>query len=439
TWTDNANNESGFELERSTTGIGGTYSLLATLSANTIVYDDLNLTASQEYCYRVRAVNVVGQSTYAGPVCAVPLTAQALDFGAGNAYVTFGDPSALDLAQFTIETWFKRTGAGTTNSTGTSGIPNAIPLVTHGSPQADGSNLDANWLLVIDDATDVIAADFEDMATGLNHPVLGTTPITNNVWHHAAATYDGTTWRLYLDGNLEATLVVNAAPRSDTIQHAGLGTMIESNGATHGHFQGALDETRVWNYARTQIDIRSSINAQITTSQSGLVARWALDDGGTTVAGSAGTTVNGNVSGTGYTWITPGAPFDIVINDPPAAPVLISPTNNATNISTSPILEAAVSDPDSANLDVTFYGRHVSGLPAPGPDFTIIALPDTQYYTSSLNGGSPAIFNSQTNWIVNNIAARNIVFVTQLGDCTEHGDQFEIEWQHADAAFTTIE
>jgi hypothetical protein len=47
--------------------------------------------------------------------------------------------------------------------------------------------------------------------------------------------------------------------------------------------------------------------------------------------------------------------------------------------------------------------------------------------------------NSQMDWIVNNIASRNIAFVTQLGDCTEHGDQFEIEWQNADAAFDLIE
>jgi len=66
-------------------------------------------------------------------------------------------------------------------------------------------------------------------------------------------------------------------------------------------------------------------------------------------------------------------------------------------------------------------------------------LPDTQYYTSSLNGGSPAIFNSQTQWIVDNTAGRNIVFVSQLGDCTEHGDQYELEWQNADTAFKTIE
>ena len=39
--------------------------------------------------------------------------------------------------------------------------------------QTEGGTVDANWMLVIDDSTDVIAADFEDMATGANHPVAG--------------------------------------------------------------------------------------------------------------------------------------------------------------------------------------------------------------------------------------------------------------------------
>ena len=96
-----------------------------------------------------------------------------LDLGASGAYVTFGDPAKLDLATFTIETWFKRTGAGVAGTTGTGGIPTFIPLVTHGGPQGDGSNIDANWLLGINDTGDVLAADFEDTATGLNHPISG--------------------------------------------------------------------------------------------------------------------------------------------------------------------------------------------------------------------------------------------------------------------------
>ena len=60
-----------------------------------------------------------------------------------------------------------------------------------------------NYFLGIDSTTRVLVADFEDTAGGGNHPVLGTTVICDGLWYHAAATYDGTTWRLYLNGVLE--------------------------------------------------------------------------------------------------------------------------------------------------------------------------------------------------------------------------------------------
>ncbi len=63
-----------------------------------------------------------------------------------SSYVTFGDPAKLDLAQFTIETWFKKTGTGTPNTTGGGGIT-ILPLVTHGSPEQENSDVDANWIL----------------------------------------------------------------------------------------------------------------------------------------------------------------------------------------------------------------------------------------------------------------------------------------------------
>jgi VCBS repeat-containing protein len=101
---------------------------------------------------------------------AVNAANMALQFDGVSKRVTFGAAPGLGASTFTIETWFKREGAGLTVSTGTGGLA-AIPLVTKGMAQADGSNVDMNYFLGIDGVKRVLAADFEDMATGLNHPV----------------------------------------------------------------------------------------------------------------------------------------------------------------------------------------------------------------------------------------------------------------------------
>ena len=363
-----------------------------------------------------------------------------LDFGSSNAYVTFGNPSKLHLATFTVEAWFKREGVGSTTTTGTNGIANAIPLVARGRGEAENPLVDLNYFLGIDSTNNVLAADFEEGASGANpsqnHPVFGVTPIANNVWHHAAATYDGSKWQLFLDGVLEAQLTVGQPTAAAGNQYASIGSALDSTGAAQGFFNGVIDEVRIWDHALPASEILANINTELT-SGSGLVARWGLNEGtGSSVTDSIAAPVGGTVTGTGWTWVN-GAPFNITVNHPPDTPILNGPPDGALNVTTPPALDVTASDPDGGPLAVSFYGR-VSGS-NPGPDFSLIVLPDTQNYTASLSGGTPAMFAAQTQWVVDNASILNVAYVTQVGDITNDGDNNETEWTNASNAMALLE
>jgi hypothetical protein len=438
-WTDNSDNETGFEIELSANGIDGPFSFLENVAANTELYNNIGLDPNTEYCYQVKATNLAGSSDYSNTDCeATTNEPGALDLGTGNAYVTFGNNPALGLANITLETWFRKEGIGTATSTGTGGVT-AIPLLTKGRAEADNSNLDMNYFLGIRFSDNVLVGDFEEGAPGtspgLNHPVVGSTPILDNTWYHAAATYDGITWYLYLNGNPEAQLTVGQPLRSDCIQHAGLGTAMNSTGVVSGHFDGVLDEVRIWNQARSLADIQSSINQQVSNSEPGLVARWGLNEGNGTMIHSTTISppINGTIQNTDWNWIS-GAPFNIIINHPPDLPTIHIPSAGATGIAMPANIEVIVADQDVDNLTVNFYGRPVMTA---APTFSIVVLPDAQNYTSSANGGTPAMFTAQTQWCVDNLTSRNIRYVSQVGDITN--DNTTAAWENANTSMSLLD
>jgi hypothetical protein len=74
-------------------------------------------------------------------------------------------------------------------------------------------------------------------------------------------------------------------------------------------------------------------------------------------------------------------------------------------------------------------------LDSAASDFTLIVLPDTQHYSDEY----PEIYAAQTQWILANRDALNIVFVSHVGDIVQHDDQDETEWQAADAAMSLLD
>jgi len=356
---------------------------------------------------------------------ALPNTS-ALVFDGTDDHVTMGLAPQLGLATFTVEAWVRRDGEGEESSTGIGGL-HLVPIVGKGRGEDDETTNNCNYTFGFQGG--VLAADFEDMATGGNHPIVGTIAVPWGEWHHVAASYDGMTWRLYVDGVLDVQADAGATPRSDSLQHFAIGTAMDTMGTPKGWFAGALDEVRVWNRARTDAEIAESADATVLAGE-GLVARWALDEADGGVIDSVGAT-DGTVSGAVFA--SQGAVLDL--GEPPVL-VAVAPVDAIAMPAGEVELEVVVADAEQDEYVASFHLREVSDA----DDFTIVVLPDTQYYADAdaPQGGDPQYFHAQTQWIRDNQALYNIVGVIHNGDIVNHGGQAQ-EWIIADAAMQRLE
>jgi len=66
--------------------------------------------------------------------------------------------------------------------------------------------------------------------------------------------------------------------------------------------------------------------------------------------------------------------------------------------------------------------------------FTVVALPDTQYYSDHY----PEVYEAQTQWIADNRDKERIVFVTHLGDIVDNGPSNR-QWINAGKAMAILE
>lgn len=71
-WTDNASNETGFKIERSSNGSTG-WAQIATVAADVTAYTNGGLSRLKTYYYRVRATNGAGDSSYSNTASATTL------------------------------------------------------------------------------------------------------------------------------------------------------------------------------------------------------------------------------------------------------------------------------------------------------------------------------------------------------------------------------
>jgi len=119
-WVDNAGNETGYQVERSSDGVN--FTTIATLGANTTAYSSTGLAASTTYSHRIRASNSDGNSAYSNTATATTSAAQTVPAAPSSLTATAASSSQINLAwvdNATNETGYsvERSTNGTTFTT----------------------------------------------------------------------------------------------------------------------------------------------------------------------------------------------------------------------------------------------------------------------------------------------------------------------------------
>jgi hypothetical protein len=133
----------------------------------------------------------------------------------------------------------------------------------------------------------------------------GIGPVINDLnWHHVAVTCDGTNIRFYTDG-----VLVNTTGFGGGTMNRPLHIMAERQ--PNQFIPGLVDQTMVWNYARSLSEIQSDKTNLLTGAESGLLVYYTYENGtGSTVTDIAGGDHNGTLMNMeNGDWIADGDPF----------------------------------------------------------------------------------------------------------------------------------
>ena len=170
----------------------------------------------------------------------------ALSFDGLNDQLTAATAVPTGDSPYTIEAWIKPLSmhVGTIAAWGTFGAPNQVNAF-----RLAPTGLVNYWWA-------------NDLAVNIN---------LAGAWHHVAASFDGTTRQIVVDG-----LVVGSDMPSG---HNASGANFSIGAANNGEFfNGQIDELRIWSVGRTAEQILSDMRRQLRGDEPGLVAYYRFDE-----------------------------------------------------------------------------------------------------------------------------------------------------------------
>jgi Concanavalin A-like lectin/glucanases superfamily/Secretion system C-terminal sorting domain len=266
---------------------------------------------------------------------------------------------------------------------------------------------------------------------------LDTLILCPGTWNHVAATYDGvSTLQFYVNGIASKTFTMTGPLASPGNSLLGIGVQgplgSPQDPCNCNRFNGALDELRMWNIARTQAEIQASLNAELAGNEIGLVGYWKLNagDDGANNAGlitafdatpnaNNGTLEQFNLTGTTSNWVAGnnllmnGCKKEIFVSgngnsicNGDITPSTSDFTNLGTGITYAPIIKTFVLKnlgKDSLHINAnTITGTHAANFTSSLPNTAFAIAGDSSYtftvtYTNTIVGIKNASLNFTTD------------------------------------------
>jgi len=231
-----------------------------------------DLKANTTYYWRIDEVNALGKTE--GAIWQFETgtqfnrqTGYALEFDGENDYINFGRDASLDVAgtEITIEAWIFANSFADAVWAGT--------IVA--KDQGSGPGRDKGYMLRLggDGKLNINIGD-----GSWNEFTSAANVIELNKWIHVAGTYDGTQFKLYVDGKVVGESGIKIANISST---PSVDLQIgDSPGFPGRVFDGKIDDVRIWNKARTEKEINDYKDLPPKPKfQSNLVGYWQFDEG----------------------------------------------------------------------------------------------------------------------------------------------------------------
>jgi hypothetical protein len=207
-----------------------------------------------------------------------------LQFDGVDDFVAVSPNASLDNNEFTVEFWMS-----------TSHPPQWAGIIDKGRHSLS----DWYFLTGSDGETEGVRFGIGQGA----YPVVEISCSWNDTdWHHVTGTYDGSTMKLYVDGNFKGS---------------GSVTMVNSDNGIHfgnrlsgaDYFNGKLDEIRIWDSALSETQIREQMHRPLNGDEPGLVSYWTFDESVGNIAHDVSSTNNGTLNNmTDNSWQQSTAP-----------------------------------------------------------------------------------------------------------------------------------